>query len=91
MTKSEMPHMTPERTAIPRKPKLHMTKEQIVEALAGHATISVIRAGEILGLSKDLAYQAARENQMPVVRIGKRFLVPTEKLAAMLGFRPEAV
>jgi excisionase family DNA binding protein len=67
-----------------------MTKSEIIETLTGRATISVIHAGEMLGLSKDTAYQAARNGDLPVVRIGKRFLVPTEKLARLLGLAPEA-
>jgi len=39
-------------------------------------TISVPEAGRILGLAKNAAYQAARRNEIPVIRIGSRLRVP---------------
>jgi hypothetical protein len=47
--------------------------------------VSVPRAGEIFGLSRPSAYEAARRGQIPTIRIGRRVLVPTAKLLAMLG------
>jgi len=39
-------------------------------------TISVSEAAERLGISRNLAYEAARRGDIPIIRIGKRFLVP---------------
>lgn len=39
-------------------------------------TLSVIEAGQILGLGKNAAYEAATRGDFPVLRIGKRILVP---------------
>lgn len=51
-----------------------------------HKTISVEQAGEVLGISRDLAYKAAARGDIPVIRIGpKRLRVPTARLLAMLG------
>lgn len=47
-------------------------------------TISVQRAGELLGLSRNSAYAAAKNGQLPVLKIGKRYLVPLRALEAML-------
>ncbi|MET8142675.1 helix-turn-helix domain-containing protein [Sphaerisporangium sp. NPDC005288] len=48
-------------------------------------TISVPRAGEILGLSRDGAYDAAARGEIPTLRFGRRLVVPTAHLLAMLG------
>jgi excisionase family DNA binding protein len=66
-----------------------MTKDEITQTLKREATISVLDAGAVLGLSKSTAYAAAHSGDLPTIRVGKRFLVPTEKLAEMLGLKPE--
>jgi excisionase family DNA binding protein len=48
-------------------------------------TISVERAGEILGVSRRSAYRAAQQGELPTVRLGRRLLVPTARLLIMLG------
>lgn len=48
-------------------------------------TISVIAAGKILGLSKDVAYRAAHAGQIPTLRFGGRIVVPTARLLELLG------
>ena len=48
-------------------------------------TLSVEDAGEILGISRSSAFQAAANGQLPVIRIGKRLLVPRCALEQMLG------
>lgn len=42
-------------------------------------------AGQLLGISKDAAYKAAAAGQLPVIRVGRRLLVPTAALLRMLG------
>ena len=49
------------------------------------ATITVEQAAEILGISRSAAYRAVARGEIPVIRIGRRLLVPTAKLLAMLG------
>ena len=48
-------------------------------------TISVEQAGELLGVSRRSAYRAAARGQIPTVRIGRRLLVPTQRLLDLLG------
>lgn len=48
-------------------------------------TISVEFTGRLLGLSRPSAYEAARNGEIPVIRIGRRLVVPTAKILAMLG------
>jgi excisionase family DNA binding protein len=39
-------------------------------------TITVEEAGRLLGISRGLAYQMAREGRIPTIRFGKRLVVP---------------
>ena len=48
-------------------------------------TISVEQAGDLLGVSRRSAYRAAARGQIPTVRIGRRLLVPTQRLLDLLG------
>lgn len=49
-------------------------------------TLTIMQAAEILGLSKVSAYNAAHSGEIPVIRVGRRLIVPTAKLLAALGF-----
>lgn len=48
-------------------------------------TISVERAGEILGISRRSAYRAAARGELPTFKVGRRRLVPTQRLLTLLG------
>lgn len=48
-------------------------------------TITVEHAGKILGISRRSAYRAANRGEIPTLRIGRRLLVPSAKLLALLG------
>ncbi len=52
------------------------------------ATITVEEAAERLGVSLTLAYKAAKTGQLPVVRVGRRMLVPLAAFERMLGIEP---
>jgi hypothetical protein len=53
---------------------------------ADEPVIGVPRAGRILGgLGKSAAYDAARRGEIPTIRVGRRLLVPTARLRALLG------
>ena len=47
-------------------------------------TYTVMEAGEILGLSRESAYKAAKAGDLPTIKIGKRVLVPRVALERML-------
>ncbi len=49
------------------------------------ATISVEAAARILGISRGLAYQMVREHKLPVIRFGRRLLVPRKRLDDILS------
>jgi excisionase family DNA binding protein len=44
------------------------------------------RGAELLGISRSAAYRAVARGEIPTIRIGRRLLVPTAKLYAMLGW-----
>ena len=48
-------------------------------------TISVERAGRLLGLSRSSADRAAASGQLPTLAFGRRLVVPTFPLLEMLG------
>jgi hypothetical protein len=52
-------------------------------------TISVERAGRLLGLGRSASYDAVGRGELPVLRFGRRLVVPTPRLLAMLGIQPE--
>lgn len=52
--------------------------------LPNRPTMSVPEAGKLLGLSRGSAYQAARRGDLPTLRVGRRLLVPTDALRALL-------
>ena len=49
------------------------------------AVIDVPAAGKILGLGVSASYAAARRGDFEVLRIGKKLIVPTARLLALLG------
>jgi excisionase family DNA binding protein len=51
-------------------------------------TISVEDAAKLLGLSRGLAYEAARRGELPTIRLGRRLLVPTARLLELVGAPP---
>jgi excisionase family DNA binding protein len=53
------------------------------------ATMTIPEVAELLGISRSAAYRAVARGEIPTIRIGRRLLVPTAKLYAMLGWLPE--
>ncbi len=47
-------------------------------------TITVEEAGCMLGISRGLAYQMAREGKIPTIRFGKRMVVPRKAVDRLL-------
>lgn len=48
-------------------------------------TITVERAGRILGVSRSAAYRSAARGELPTIRLAGRLHVPTAKLLDLLG------
>jgi excisionase family DNA binding protein len=47
--------------------------------------LTVEQTAEVLGISRGLAFAAVRAGDIPSVRIGRRILVPRDRLRHMLG------
>ena len=43
-------------------------------------TLTITQVAEVLGISRGLAYQLARDEQIPVLRLGNRMVVPRCRL-----------
>ena len=59
-----------------------------IDAVRGlRATIDIETAGAILGIGRSKSYELAKSGEFPVrvLRIGKRYLVPTPSIRALLG------
>jgi hypothetical protein len=61
-----------------------VTAEQVHEILAPPTT-TVEKAGRVLGLSRNVAYEAAARGDFSTIRMGKRILVLTAPLRRQLG------
>jgi excisionase family DNA binding protein len=48
-------------------------------------TLTVEEAAAILGISRGAAYQAAKQGELPTIRIGRRLLVPIAAIDRMLA------
>lgn len=51
----------------------------------GRETATVTEAARRLGIGRNQAYAAVRRGELPVIRIGKRLLVPVAVLDRMLN------
>jgi Helix-turn-helix domain len=64
-------------------------REELKQALAGVSTTVPI-AGEILGICKKKAYEAAAKGEIPTIRFGGRLVVPVAALKRLLALEPAA-
>jgi len=48
------------------------------------STVSVEEAARILGISRGLAYQMVHQGKMPVLRFGRRMVVPKRAIERLL-------
>ena len=49
------------------------------------STVTVEEAAPILGIGRSTAYVLARSGELPTLRLGRRFVVPTAGLRKLLG------
>lgn len=52
--------------------------------MAAQKTITIPEAAQELGISRNGAYEAAKRGEIPIVRIGRRLLVPRDAIDQML-------
>jgi excisionase family DNA binding protein len=51
--------------------------------------LTVAEAGALLGVSRAFAYELVARGELPVIRLGRRILVPKAALFAMVGLTAE--
>ena len=61
----------------------------IEEARRLPTILSVEQAGQLFDLGRSAAYEAVERGELPVLRFGRRLVVPTARLLAMLGLEPD--
>lgn len=62
-----------------------MTIAQLTEAERLPLTLTVEEAGALLGLGRSSAYRAVARGDIPTIRLGRRLLVPSARLLALVG------
>ena len=53
-------------------------------AIEKRLCITVPEAAEMLGISRNFAYELVKQRQIPVIKFGKRLLIPRAALEKML-------
>jgi len=48
-------------------------------------TYDIVEAGRLLGLGRNASYDAAKNKEIPTIKIGRRLLVPKAALDRMLN------
>jgi excisionase family DNA binding protein len=56
----------------------------------GRLVYSVAEAGALLGISRAFAYELVARGELPVIRLGRRRLVPKAALNALASAEPAA-
>jgi excisionase family DNA binding protein len=62
-----------------RREKAHL------DGLDGRLCITVPEAAEMLGISRNFAYELVKRHELPVRKFGKRLLIPRVALEKMLA------
>jgi excisionase family DNA binding protein len=53
--------------------------------------LTVAEAGELLGISRAFAYELVARGELPVIRLGRRIVVPKAALLAMVDLTPRPI
>lgn len=60
-----------------------------VQDILSKPTATVEEAGRVLGIGRRQAYEGVRQKEIPSLRIGKRIVIPTRRLIAMIDGEPQ--
>ena len=71
--------ITPDKTHVNRKGVIKMGNDKL--------TLTVNETAKILGVGRNSAYEAIARGEIPVVKVGKRLLVPKTALEKLLNGR----
>ena len=56
----------------------------VARASSDRLTLTVAEAAELLGISRGLAYELAARGELPVLRLGRRIVIPRKALEALV-------
>jgi excisionase family DNA binding protein len=54
-------------------------------------SLTVDEAALVLGVGRSCLYEAIRRNELPVIRLGRRILIPRKVLADLLGEESDSI
>ena len=57
----------------------------LIEARQLPTVLTVEQGGRLFGLSRSAAYEAVARGELPVIRFGRRMVVPRATVLSMLG------
>jgi excisionase family DNA binding protein len=60
------------------------TSDDALDELRSKPTISIEGYARVMGISRSFAYSLAREGEIPIIRVGRRFRVPSAAILRML-------
>lgn len=61
----------------------HLVQEALVSETEKR-TYTIVEAARLLGIGRTVCYEAARQGQIPTIKVGRRLLVPKVALDRML-------
>ncbi|WP_246101901.1 helix-turn-helix domain-containing protein [Methylobacterium terricola] len=67
-----------------------MAADDILKVLT-EPTVDVALAARVLGIGKNAAYRAREAGDIPSIKVGGQYRVPSAKLREMLGIKPEPI
>jgi excisionase family DNA binding protein len=74
----------PSVTADADSPRPAATRLPLLE-IGERLVFTVAEAGDLLGISRAFAYELVARGELPVIRLGRRIVVPKAALLAMVG------
>lgn len=69
--------------------QLERDKQNELAATAQRFTYTVDEVASLLGICRNMAYEAVKRNEIPSVKIGRRLLVPRAALDLLLAGVPQ--
>ena len=86
MNPTETTHITSTDTPVSEEVSRPSPNYRIIDTSAGdRLVLTVAEAGALLGISRAFAYELVARGELPIIRLGRRVVVPKAALFAMVG------
>ena len=89
MNTTETPISSPAKFAGVAETTQRQTAPMATIAPGERLVFTVAEAGELLGISRAFAYELVARGELPVIRLGRRIVVPKAALLAMVDLTPQ--